>query len=166
MTLLILYAFISIFFSFLCSILEAALLSFTPTYIKMKKKEGKSYALTLANFKKDIDKPLIAILTLNTIAHTVGAILVGNQAGKIAVEGGYDISILGINFVGLISAIMTLLILLVSEIVPKTIGATYWKSLGNFTAKFLKAIIFPLKYTGILWLLNAYHAPYWEVCTR
>lgn len=153
MALLLLYAFVSIFFSFLCSILEAALLSFTPTYIKMKKNEGKSYALTLANFKKDIDKPLIAILTLNTVAHTVGAILVGNQAGKIAVEGGWDISILGINFVGLVSAIMTLLILLVSEIVPKTIGATYWKSLGNFTAKFLKAVIFPLKYTGLLWLL-------------
>ncbi|UAB81886.1 DUF21 domain-containing protein [Marixanthomonas sp. SCSIO 43207] len=153
MALLLLYAFVSIFFSFLCSILEAALLSFTPTYIKMKKNEGKSYALTLANFKKDIDKPLIAILTLNTVAHTVGAILVGNQAGKIAIEGGWDISILGINFVGLVSAIMTLLILLVSEIVPKTIGATYWKSLGNFTAKFLKAVIFPLKYTGLLWLL-------------
>jgi len=153
MTLLILYAFISIFFSFLCSILEAALLSFTPTFIKMKKNDGKHYALTLANYKKDIDKPLIAILTLNTIAHTVGAILVGNQAGIIAVESGYDISFLGINFVGLISAIMTLLILLISEIIPKTIGATYWKSLGNFTAKFLKIIIFPLKYTGILWLL-------------
>ena len=144
MTLLILYALISIFFSFLCSILEAALLSFTPTYIKMKKNEGKNYALTLANFKKDIDKPLIAILTLNTIAHTVGAILVGVQAEKVWPSGG---------MVGIVSAIMTVLILIVSEIIPKTIGATYWKSLGNFTAKFLKIIIFPLKYTGILWLL-------------
>ena len=123
-------------------------------FIKIKRKEGKSYANTLASFKKDIDHPLIAILTLNTIAHTVGAILVGNQAGKLAIEGGYDYSLLGINFVGLISAIMTILILVVSEIIPKTIGATYWKSLGNFTAKFLKLIMFPLKYTGILWILT------------
>ncbi|HBT11234.1 MAG TPA: hemolysin, partial [Leeuwenhoekiella sp.] len=72
MALLIAFAFISIFFSFLCSILEAVLLSITPSFIRIKTKEGKAYAETLANFKKDIDKPLIAILTLNTIAHTVG----------------------------------------------------------------------------------------------
>ncbi len=154
MGLLISFALLSIFFSFLCSILEAALLSFTPTFIKMKKSEGKGYATSLEEIKKDIDQPLIAILTINTIAHTVGAILVGNQAGKMAIEGGWDFSILGINFVGIVSAIMTLLILILSEIIPKTIGATYWKSLGNFTAKSLKIIIFPLKYTGIIWLLK------------
>ncbi|MGO2357578.1 CNNM domain-containing protein [Mesonia sp.] len=153
MTLLLIYAFISIFVSFLCSILEAALLSFTPTFVRIKIKEKKSYAKTLSEFKKDVDVPLTAILTLNTIAHTVGAILVGNQAGKLAIEGGFDYSFLGINFVGLVSAIMTILILILSEIIPKTIGASYWKSLGNFTAKTLRIIIFPLKYTGILWLL-------------
>ncbi|WGK65746.1 CNNM domain-containing protein [Croceiramulus getboli] len=145
MTLLIVYALVSIFFSFLCSILEAALLSFTPSFIKIKRKEGKGYAQTLANFKKDIDKPLIAILTLNTIAHTVGAILVGVQAEKVWGSGN--------NAVGIVSAVMTLLILIVSEIIPKTIGATYWKSLGGFTATFLNIILFPLKYTGILWIL-------------
>ncbi len=150
MGLLILYAVLSIFFSFLCSILEAALLSFTPTFIKMKKSEGKGYADTLAALKKDIDQPLIAILTINTIAHTVGAILVGVQAESL----DFDINFFGINIVGIVSAIMTLLILIISEIIPKTIGATYWKSLGNFTAKALNIIIFPLKYTGILWLLN------------
>lgn len=154
MGLLILYAVISIFFSFLCSILEAALLSFTPTFIKMKRNEGRAYAKTLAALKKDIDQPLIAILTINTIAHTVGAILVGNQAGILAIEGGFDVTFLGFNFVAIVSAIMTILILIISEIIPKTIGATYWKSLGNFTAKTLKLIIFPLKYTGILWMLN------------
>ena len=77
MGLLIFYALISIFFSFLCSILEAVLLSITPTFINVKKKEGKHYAATLEEFKKDVDRPLIAILTLHTIAHTVGAILVG-----------------------------------------------------------------------------------------
>ncbi len=150
MTLLILYAVLSILFSFLCSILEAALLSFTPTYLKLKIQEGKKYANALAELKKDVDKPLIAILTLNTIAHTVGAILVGVQAEKLP----YDIEVFGVNIVGIVSAIMTILILVVSEIIPKTIGATYWKSLGRFTAVSLNALIFVLKYTGILWLLT------------
>jgi len=150
MTLLIVYAVLSIFFSFLCSILEAALLSFTPTYLKVKSQEGRKYAQTLTALKKDIDKPLIAILTINTVAHTVGAILVGVEAEKLP----YKVDVLGVNIVGIVSAAMTLLILIVSEIIPKTIGATYWKKLGPFTALALKGIIFPLKYTGILWLLT------------
>ncbi|TVZ56131.1 CBS domain containing-hemolysin-like protein [Lutibacter sp. Hel_I_33_5] len=150
MTLLIIYATVSIFFSFLCSILEAVLLSVTPTFINVKKNEGKAYASELEALKKDVDKPLIAILTLNTIAHTVGAILVGVQAESLP----FKIDFLGINIVGIVSAIMTLLILVVSEIIPKTIGATYWKKLGNFTAKTLNMLIFPLKWTGILWLLQ------------
>lgn len=145
MGLLIIFAVLSIFFSFMCSILEATLLSITPSYIKIRKKEGKSYAKDLANLKKDIDKPLIAILTINTIAHTVGAILVGVQAEKTFGDGG--------NSVMIVSALMTLAILVLSEIIPKTIGATYWQSLGNFTAKTLNIMIFPLKYTGILWLM-------------
>lgn len=153
MFLLVTYALISIFFSFLCSILEAVLLSVTPSFIRIKTKEGKEYAKTLADFKKDIDKPLIAILTLNTVAHTVGAILVGDQAGKMAAADGWDISFFGLSFVALISTLMTILILVISEIIPKTIGATYWKNLGNFTAKSLNIILAVLKYTGILWIL-------------
>lgn len=145
MGLLLLYAFLSIFFSFLCSVLEAAFLSITPSFLKIKKREGKAYATTLSNFKKDVDQPLIAILTINTIAHTVGAILVGVQAEKIYTSGGV---------VGIVSAIMTVAILVLSEIIPKTIGATYWQSLGNFTAQTLNIFIFPLKYMGILWLLR------------
>ncbi|WP_024769619.1 hemolysin family protein [Aquimarina macrocephali] len=150
MTLLIIYAVLSIFFSFLCSILEAVLLSITPTFINVKKKEGKAYATTLENLKKDVDKPLIAILTINTIAHTVGAILVGVQAEQLP----YKFEILGVNMVGIVSTIMTLLILVLSEIIPKTIGATYWRQLANFTSKMLKILIWPLKWTGILWLLQ------------
>ncbi len=150
MTLLIIYAVLSIFFSFLCSILEAVLLSVTPTFINVKKKEEKPYAATLENLKKDVDQPLIAILTLNTIAHTVGAILVGVQAEQLP----YKLEVLGVNMVGIVSAIMTMLILVVSEIIPKTIGATYWKQLANFTSKALLILIAPLKYTGILWLLR------------
>ena len=150
MAILILTAVLSIFFSFLCSILEAVLLSVTPTFINLKKNEGKAYATELETLKKDVDKPLIAILTLNTIAHTVGAILVGVQAENLP----YKFEMFGINMVGIISAIMTILILVVSEIIPETIGANYWKQLGNFTAKSLKTLIFPLKWTGILWVLQ------------
>ena len=163
MALLIFYALISIFFSFLCSILEAVLLSITPTYVNVLKKEGKSFALTLEELKKDVDKPLIAILTINTIAHTVGAILVGVQA-KVAYQELYGTtprSIFGITFsedlmVGVVSTIMTLLILIASEIIPKTIGATYWKQLSNFTAKSLKIMVLLLKWTGLLWILQLF----------
>ena len=161
MGLLVFYAVISIFFSFLCSILEAVLLSITPTFLNLKKKEGKSYADNLEILKKDVDRPLIAILTLNTIAHTVGAILVGVQA-KVAYAELYGTdrrSILGVEFtedimVGVVSTIMTILILVASEIIPKTIGATYWKQLANFTSTALNILIFPLKWSGILWILQ------------
>ncbi|MFC6860614.1 CNNM domain-containing protein [Zunongwangia atlantica] len=145
MGLLLIFAATSIFFSFMCSILEAALLSFTPSYIKIKKQEGKHYAEVLANFKKDIDKPLIAILTINTVAHTVGSILVGVQAEKTYGDGS--------NAVGIVSGLLTLGILIFSEIIPKTLGATYWDKMGSFTATSLRFMIAPLKYTGILWLL-------------
>lgn len=150
MSALIFWATISIFFSFLCSILEAVLLSVTPTFINLKKQEGKDYAFTLEALKKDVDKPLISILTLNTIAHTLGAMMVGIQAEKLP----YKIELFGINTVGVVSAIMTLLILIASEIIPKTIGATYWKQLAGFTATTLNILIFPLKWTGILWVLQ------------
>lgn len=161
MALLLVFATVSIFFSFLCSILEAVLLSVTPTFINVKKQEGAAYAETLEILKKDVDKPLIAILTLNTIAHTVGAILVGVQAKKYYLEefGSQQAQIFGFNLtedllVGVVSSIMTILILVVSEIIPKTIGASYWKKLANFTSKTLLILMFPLKYTGILWVLQ------------
>jgi CBS domain containing-hemolysin-like protein len=163
MGLLIFYALISIFFSFLCSILEAVLLSITPTFVNVKKREGKSYATTLEDLKKDVDKPLIAILTINTIAHTVGAILVGVQAKVAYMElyGTTTRSILGVEFtedlmVGVVSTIMTILILVASEIIPKTIGATYWRQLSNFTAKALNIMVLGLKYTGLLWILQLF----------
>lgn len=163
MGLLLFYAVISIFFSFLCSILEAVLLSITPTFINVKKQEGKTYARELEQLKKDVDQPLIAILTLNTVAHTVGAILVGVQA-KIAyaeLYGNTTRTLFGISFtedlmVGVVSTVMTILILIASEIIPKTIGATYWKQLANFTSKALRAMVFIMKWTGLLWLLQLF----------
>ena len=152
MALLLFYAFISIFFSFLCSILEAVLLSVTPTFINLNISEGKAYAKRLEKIKNDVDKPLIAILTLNTIAHTVGAILVGVQAELLP----YKFEILGVNVVGIVSAIMTILILVVSEIIPKTIGATHWRKLASFTTRVLSGLIFFFKWTGILWILQLF----------
>ncbi|WP_046758683.1 CNNM domain-containing protein [Kordia jejudonensis] len=149
MTLLLFYGVISIFFSFLCSILEAVLLSVTPTFVNIKKKEGKPYAAALKVLKQDVDKPLIAILTLNTIAHTVGAILVGTEAKKLYGDGdSYGVLI--------ISVIMTILILVASEIIPKTIGAKYWRQLANFTTKTLGIMVIILKYTGMLWVLQLF----------
>ncbi len=140
MTLLLVYATVSIFFSFLCSILEAVLLSVSSTYINLKKKEGFAYASILEELKKMQINPLIAILTLNTIAHTVGAILVGVQAEQLP----YKIEFLGINIVGIVSAIMTLLILIVSEIIPKTIGANLLETISTFYIKSTTCLNFSL----------------------
>ncbi len=146
MTLLVVYGLTSVFISFLCSVLEAVLLSITPTFINIQQQEGKKFANQLETLKEDIDKPLITILTLNTIAHTVGAILVGVEAEKAFGSGN--------NMLGIVSTIMTFFILVISEIIPKTIGATYWKELANFTTKTLYILMFPLKWTGILWTLQ------------
>ena len=161
MELLILYAFLTISLSFLCSILEAVLLSINQTFLKIKINEGKSFAIKLQKLKEKIDEPLIVILTLNTISHTVGAILVGVQA-KIAYSGLDDdraFSIAGITInedllVGIVSTIMTILILLVSEIIPKTLGAQYWRQLSKFTSVFLSSILPVFKYSGVLWILK------------
>ncbi|MDG1571373.1 hemolysin family protein [Robiginitalea sp. M366] len=163
MGLLLFYAFISIFFSFLCSILEAVLLSVTPTFINIRKKEGRHYAASLEQLKKDVDKPLIAILTLNTIAHTVGAILVGVQAKVAYAErfGDEVHQVLGVTFtedlmVGVVSALMTILILVASEIIPKTLGATYWRKLAPISARLLNGMVWFLRVTGLLWLLQLF----------
>ena len=147
--------------SFLCSILEAVLLSVNTTFIKIQIKDGKKYAKTLSKLKNSIDEPLIIILTLNTIAHTVGAILVGVQAKVAYSELNFENNIFmeGVSdevLVGVVSTIMTIMILLFSEIIPKTIGAKYWNSLARFTTIFLSSIIPIFKYTGVLWVLQAF----------
>ncbi|MGB1206962.1 MAG: CNNM domain-containing protein [Chitinophagales bacterium] len=146
MGLLLIYLSIALFFSSLCSVLEAVLLSLSPSFLNIKEKEGFAYATGLKELKANIDRPLIAILTLNTVAHTVGSIGVGTQAEAAFGNGSYVMAI--------ISVVMTLLILVVSEIIPKTIGATYWKSLAPFTEKALRFIMWPLRVTGIIWILE------------
>ncbi len=135
-TLLIVFFLVSIIFSFLCSIWEAVLLSITPSFTEKKVQEGGDIGHTLEAYKANIDRPLSAILTLNTVAHTVGAIGVGAQAAII-----WGTSIISTTVMPIA---MTLAILLLSEIVPKTIGANYWQELAGFTIKSLKVIMLVL----------------------
>lgn len=134
MLLLFIYIFIALGFSFVCSIAEAVILSVSQAYISLLEKDGKPSGVLLNKLTTDINKPLSAILTLNTIAHTMGAAGAGAQAA----------SVFGDAYLGLISAVLTLLILVFSEIIPKTLGATYWKTLAPVTAFFLKYLILVL----------------------
>ncbi|MDW3647791.1 MAG: CNNM domain-containing protein [Bacteroidia bacterium] len=143
---------LSIIFSFLCSVWEAVLLSITPSYIKRKQNEAPAVGNLIANLKKDIDKPLSAILTLNTIAHTVGAIGVGAQAGAVFGDGGLDIFGFQIPMESIIATVMTLAILFLSEIIPKTLGANRWKEWAPFTARSLNFLLLILK--PFVWLSN------------
>ncbi len=132
---LIAYVMMALFFSFLCSVAEAVLLSITPSYIEEQKDKKPRLAALLKRLKQDnVDRSLAAILTLNTIAHTVGAIMAGAKATVV----------FGSTWFGLFSAIMTLLILFLSEIVPKTIGALYWSKLTVPTAFFVNSLVMAL----------------------
>ena len=104
----------------------------------------------LSSLKNDIDRPLSAILTLNTVAHTVGAIGVGVQAGKLFGTAKINFYLFEATYESLIAGIMTLAILILSEIIPKTIGATYWKRLTSFTVRSLKILMLIL--APFVWL--------------
>ncbi len=134
-SLLISFLLLAILISFLCSVLEAVLLSITPTFAEVKLREGGSTGRHLKAFKDNIDRPLAAILTLNTIAHTVGAIGVGEQASKIWADANPAVT----GFI--VPAVMTLAILLLSEIIPKTLGANYWRELTPLAVRTLVTII-------------------------
>ena len=120
MGLLLLYVALAIGVSFLCSIMEAVLLSVTPSYVAALEREGELVGERLHQMKENIDRPLSAILSLNTIAHTVGAAGAGAQAALVFESVP----------VGVISGVLTLLILIFSEIIPKTLGAVYWRTLA------------------------------------
>ncbi|OEE64049.1 hemolysin [Enterovibrio norvegicus FF-33] len=139
MILLMMYVALSIGVSFICSVLEAVLLSITPSYLAQMRQQGHPAAARLQVLKDDIDRPLASILTLNTIAHTVGAAASGAQATKV----------FGDAWLGVFSAVLTLAILLLSEIVPKTIGATYWRQMAPKAATVLRWMVWAL--TPIVW---------------
>jgi len=139
--LLIGYVLLALGVSFLCSIAEAVLLSITPSYIEALKEKRPRRAASLKRLKQDnVDRSLAAILTLNTIAHTLGAIGAGSKAT----------AVFGSAWFGLFSVIMTLMILFFSEIVPKTIGAVYWSRLVGPTALFVRFLIFIL--LPVVWI--------------
>ena len=131
MGLLLLFLFSALGISFLCSILEAVLLSVPMSYISMLENEGRKGAGLLKKYKQDIDRPISAILSLNTIAHTVGAAGVGWCSDKV----------FGSEFFAITSAVMTLLILVFSEIIPKTIGAGYWRSMAIPASKIIHVLV-------------------------
>ena len=132
MTLLLIYLLTALFTSFLCSIMEAVLLSTPVSYLKYRLEHGDKSARILLKQKEEIDKPLSAILSLNTIAHTVGAAGVGVQATKVFGEA----------YFGLVSAILTILILVLTEIIPKTLGANYSKRLVGIAGKTINVMVF------------------------
>ncbi len=134
MTLLVIYLLLALLVSFLCSILEAVILSVTPSFTAIKTQDGKPYTNLLQSYKNNIDRPLAAILTLNTFAHTIGAAGVGAQAQIIW----------GNEYLSLVSALLTILILFLSEIIPKTLGANYWMNLTPFTVYTLRIMIVAL----------------------
>lgn len=137
MTELIIFLLGALCISFLCSILEASLMSTPFSYITLKEEEGYKSAKLFKQYKQDPSRALAAILSLNTIANTIGAAGVGKQATEV----------FGSQWFGLVSAVTTILILVFSEIIPKTIGTAHWKSLTGFTAsaiRLLIAVLFPI----------------------
>lgn len=134
---LITYLLLALVVSFICSIMESVLLSTPQSFLLVKQDEKHVWAGKFIDLKVNIDKPLSAILSLNTVAHTIGAAGVGAQAVKVFGEA----------YFGLISAILTLLILVFTEIIPKTVGARYWRNLSKityFTIKSMIIITYPL----------------------
>jgi CBS domain containing-hemolysin-like protein len=134
MLLLTIYILIALGFSFLCSVAEAVILSVTHPYISVLEQEGNRAAPILLKMKQEINDPLAAILTLNTTAHTIGAAGAGAQAAVV----------FGSGYVGIASGVLTFMILVFSEIIPKTLGANYWRELAPITAYTLKFLIWIL----------------------
>ncbi|MFW6192866.1 MAG: CNNM domain-containing protein [Gemmatimonadota bacterium] len=131
MTLLVLYVVLAIGVSFACSVMEAVLLSVTSGYVGALERQDPPVGERLRQLKDEIERPLAAILTLNTIAHTVGATGAGAQAAVV----------FGSAAVGVFSAVLTFLILVLSEIIPKTLGAAYWRRLAPPVARVLPALV-------------------------
>jgi CBS domain containing-hemolysin-like protein len=131
---LIVFILVALGVSFLCSVWEAVILSTSMSHVQIQVENKKRSGRLMEKHKQNVERPISAILTLNTIAHTVGAAGAGAQAA----------AVFGNEWLGLISAILTLLILVFSEIIPKTLGAVYWKQLNPFTAYSVALLIWAL----------------------
>lgn len=139
---LILYITMAIALSFLCSLLEAALLSTPNSFIQTEAQGGNRAATLMKEHKQNIDGPITSILTLNTFAHTFGAAGAGAEA----------VAVFGSQWASLITIILTLMILIFSEIIPKTVGAVYWKQLFNFAAYTIKVMV--IVFYPAVWAFN------------
>lgn len=151
MTLLFIYLTIAIGVSFLCSILEAVLLSVTPSFVEKTQLERPRSAKYLVQVRENLDKSLASILILNTFAHTMGAAGVGSQA----------LQVFGQEWETLIAILLTLVILYFSEIIPKTLGSTFWQKLAipsAFIISLLVKLVYPLVWvSGLLTNLFSHH---------
>lgn len=134
MGLLLSYVALALGVSFLCSVMEAVLLSVTPSYVAALEREGDPVGERLHEMKENIDRPLSAILSLNTIAHTVGATGAGAQGAVVFGEA----------YAGVIAGVLTLLILVLSEIIPKTLGAVYWRNIAPLVVRLLVPTIWAM----------------------
>ncbi len=152
---MIAYAILALGASFLCSILEAVLLTTTHGHIVAIKEKHAKASETWTKWKEDPERPLTAILTLNTIAHTVGALGVGSE-----VENNFE----GEYVIAGSAAILTIAILLLSEILPKTIGALYWRRLTIPSYQMLKALMALL--LPIIWCIELMRSPFPDVETE
>lgn len=131
MTLLLVYAGIALTVSFTCSLLEACLLSVTPTFVAHYEDTHPRVGAKLRMLKDDVDRPLAAILSLNTVANTIGAAGVGAEAARLW----------GSDALAIASSLLTLIILIFSELVPKTLGAVYWQRFVPLAAFILPPMI-------------------------
>lgn len=132
MTLLITYILIALIVSFVCSLLEASLLTITPSAINSAKQMGKRWAERMETYKNDIDRPLSAILTLNTVAHTMGGVGAGAEYARLFP---------GKTGEAVFAGALTIAILILTEIIPKTLGSRYAVPLAGFTVSILKVIV-------------------------
>jgi CBS domain containing-hemolysin-like protein len=135
MTTLLIVIAASLGVSSLCSVLEAVLLSVSHGYVALLEKSGDPSGPILAKLRRNLDEPIAAILTLNTIAHTIGA----------AVSGAMALQVLGSEWMAAFSAALTLAILVISDIIPTTLGARHWQRLAPATARIL------LLMTKVMW---------------
>ncbi len=147
LTPLLFYLTLALGVSFICSILEAVLLSVGPGHVQVMVDSGSHAGQILKNLRQDMDRSLSAILTLNTIAHTAGAAGVGAEVSAKFGDG----------FLGIASALLTLLVLVLSEVIPKTLGARYCRSLAGKSAvmiRWLSILLFPVVF-ALQWFSKA-----------
>ncbi|MBR1521010.1 MAG: DUF21 domain-containing protein [Bacteroidaceae bacterium] len=154
-SLLITYMLLSLIISAICSVLEATILSTPMSYVTTLEAQNVKGWQRLKQYKTNIDRPISAILIVNTIANTVGASLVGSQAANYATTH-FSATNETSFFVGLVSGIFTFLILVFSEIVPKTIGSTYWRRLA-IPASSLIHVLVVLTYVVVVLLEKLTH---------